>query len=203
MKKEEKTRISRERILQAAIREFGENSYETGSMNSICENNGLSKGLIYHNFKNKDDLYLCALKRCIDEMNEHISKGEYDESGIEKKVIGILSRRENFFKANPYYKKLFFYSIYEPPKNLEKEMRALRREYFKLITELLSPFHFRNGMDADFVQEYLTLSTGMVICYTEENITKDMDILAIAEEHEKNLRLFMDSLLFGIAEREE
>lgn len=201
MKKEEKTRISRERILQAAIQEFGENSYERGSMNSICENNGLSKGLIYHNFKNKDDLYLSALSRCLSDLNDYISKGEYDESSIEQKATGIIARRKEFFDKNPSYKKLYFYSIYRPPRNLEKEMKEIRKSYFRTITELLAPFKFRNGMDMDFIQEYLQLSTDLVLSYTQERIPSEMDIDEIVMIHDQNLMMFVDKILFGIAER--
>ena len=56
MKKEEKTRRTYEKIRNAAIVEFGTKSYENASLNTICSENNISKGLLYHNFKGKDDL---------------------------------------------------------------------------------------------------------------------------------------------------
>lgn len=202
MKKEEKTRISRERILQAAIREFGKNSYSSGSMNSICEDNGLSKGLIYHNFRNKDDLYLCALKRCVDDLNGYISEGDYDDSSMESKALCILNRRIEFFATNHSYKILFFYSFYEPPKSLSKEISEIHKEYVKTIVDLLSCFKFRNGKSNDFILEYFNLSAGMIVRYTKDNIPDGMDINEIAEEHDKNLKIFIDTIFFGVAEKE-
>lgn len=38
-------------MLKASLIEFGNNSYKNTSTNDICKN------IIYHNFKNKDDLY--------------------------------------------------------------------------------------------------------------------------------------------------
>lgn len=202
MRKEEKTRISRERILQAAIREFGENSYEQGSMNSICENNGLSKGLIYHNFKNKDDLYICALRRCTEEMIKYIEEGVYPEGSIKEKVLSVFTRRKEFFDKEPTLKKLFYYSVYMPPQHLAKELRDIRRSYLKVITDLMSSFSFRNGVTMDFVLEYLMLASWMVIRYTLDNTEEDADILSLAEAHEKNMNFFADSILYGIAEQE-
>ena len=72
MKKEEKTRLTCEKIIQAAIAEFGTKSYEAASLNTICSDNHISKGLIYHNFKNKDELYLICVKQCYEEMTRHI-----------------------------------------------------------------------------------------------------------------------------------
>ena len=62
MKKEEKTEITRAKIYAAAINEFGTNGYAEGSINNICKT-GINKGLIYHNFKDKDELYLECVRR--------------------------------------------------------------------------------------------------------------------------------------------
>mgnify|MGYP003184531549 CR=1 FL=1 len=63
MKKQEKTQKTKERILTAALQEFGTKSYDTASINSICEIGKIPKGLIYHNFKGKDELYLLCVKK--------------------------------------------------------------------------------------------------------------------------------------------
>lgn len=54
MKQEEKTRLTRERILSAAINEFGTKGYEKANINSVS-GAGIAKGLIYHNFSGKGD----------------------------------------------------------------------------------------------------------------------------------------------------
>ena len=200
MRKEEKTRISRERILQAAIREFGKNSYDSGSMNSICIDNGLSKGLIYHNFKNKEDLYLCALKRCIEELSGYISREDYEGKETKEKVLGIQKKRKEFFNDNPSLRNLFFYSVYEPPKNLAKEVEEIQREYFDTIASLFSTSRFREGKGLEFLCDYFVLSASMIACYTKSKLPEKTEIGVIEEEHEKNLSLFIDVLLFGILE---
>ena len=43
MKKEEKTELTRKRILAAAMKEFGENGYQGASLNRICDI-GIPKG---------------------------------------------------------------------------------------------------------------------------------------------------------------
>ena len=57
MKKEEKTKQTCEKIVHAATIEFGSRSYDAVSLNAICGKYQIAKGLIYHNFKNKDELY--------------------------------------------------------------------------------------------------------------------------------------------------
>lgn len=51
MKQKEKNKISRDKILNAAIIEFGTKDYGKASLNNICNDNNISKGLIYHYYK--------------------------------------------------------------------------------------------------------------------------------------------------------
>ncbi|MBP8715827.1 MAG: TetR/AcrR family transcriptional regulator, partial [Lachnospiraceae bacterium] len=63
MKKELKTELTKEKIILAAIDEFGRNGYYGSSLNSICDT-GIAKGLLYHNFANKNAIYLACVQRC-------------------------------------------------------------------------------------------------------------------------------------------
>jgi len=62
MEKNIKTEHTILKILDAAMNELGKNGYSGGDVNNIC-NTGINKGLLYHNFKGKDDIYLNCLKR--------------------------------------------------------------------------------------------------------------------------------------------
>ena len=55
MKREEKNALSRQRILEAALREFSEKGYAAASLNTVCAENGISKGIIYHYFADKEN----------------------------------------------------------------------------------------------------------------------------------------------------
>lgn len=52
----------RERILKAALQEFAVKGYQNASTNSIVKEAGISKGLLFHYFKSKKDLFrfLCS-----------------------------------------------------------------------------------------------------------------------------------------------
>ena len=65
MKREEKTRLTRERIISAGIKEFGTKGYSGASINSVSDS-GIAKGLLYHNFT-KYELYKRAITFMINE----------------------------------------------------------------------------------------------------------------------------------------
>ena len=43
----------RKKILEICLDEFSENSYENSSTNTIVKRAGISKGILFHYFKNK------------------------------------------------------------------------------------------------------------------------------------------------------
>ena len=64
--------------MAAAMEEFGTKSYDAASLNTMCIENQISKGLIYHNFKNKDELYLQCVGQCYAQMTEYLKRTEGD-----------------------------------------------------------------------------------------------------------------------------
>jgi len=60
----------RERILDAAVAEFAGRGFEAASTNAIAAAAGVAKGLVFHHFGSKDDLFVAAfdhvLARLID-----------------------------------------------------------------------------------------------------------------------------------------
>jgi AcrR family transcriptional regulator len=58
---------ARERLLQAAADEFVERGYAGASIQAIAKRAGLTRGAVYWNFKNKQELFLTLLDERIDE----------------------------------------------------------------------------------------------------------------------------------------
>ena len=50
MKKELKTKLTQERIIEAALTEFAQKGYKAFGINELCKNHKISKGILYHNF---------------------------------------------------------------------------------------------------------------------------------------------------------
>ena len=96
MKKSEKTEITIAKIIESAMDEFGTNGYAGGTVNNICKT-GINKGLIYHNFTGKDELYLTCLKKSCEKFIEYI----YAHDGANN-LTGYMSVRMDFFHTFPY-----------------------------------------------------------------------------------------------------
>ena len=202
MKKEEKTRLTREKIIQAAIVEFGLKSYETASLNTICNENKISKGLIYHNFKNKDEVYLTCVEECYDALISYMGNIVFQSKNVRENLAEILKKRQKFFEEYPYYRNIFFNSILMPPKHLFKELKEIKKGYDAYLKgqyiELVGEMNLRKGISVERAMQYLMIFQEMYNGYFRERYGEE-DFETLVETHETKLSELLDMMLYGIA----
>lgn len=85
MKQEEKSIMSKEKILNAAGEVFAQKGFDVATMQDIMEKCGLSKGAIYHHFKSKEEIMQALGDRMFFENNpfEEVRK-RTDLNGLQK-----------------------------------------------------------------------------------------------------------------------
>ena len=83
MKREEKNQQTRRRIMDSALAEFSKQGYGASSVNTICASQDISKGIIYHYFKSKDDLFLACIEECFSQLTEYFQR----KSGLSTAVL--------------------------------------------------------------------------------------------------------------------
>lgn len=62
--------VTKQEMMDGAIRLFREKGYEAVSIGSICDCFGVTRGSFYHHFSSKEDLLLRWIKEKTDEMNQ-------------------------------------------------------------------------------------------------------------------------------------
>ena len=81
MTQKERQERSRKEIYQAALEEFGTYGYDKVNMERICGNHGISKGMMYHYYSNKDELFLLCVERTFQELRAHVERDMAHLSG--------------------------------------------------------------------------------------------------------------------------
>ena len=205
MKQEEKTQKTKQRILDAAIAEFGSKSYDAASVNSICEAGHISKGLLYHNFSGKDELYLQCVQCCYDEMTAFLKAQPLKIQNVKESLETVLMLRQRFFSENPCYANIFFNAILQPPAHLTHKLAQLRsgfEEYFsQCYREMLGRLTLRKGITPAMALEYFSAVWEMFNGYFQKKAMQSGDYRALIEAHENKLSGIFDIMLYGIAEQ--
>lgn len=203
MKKQEKTQKTRERILDAAMKEFGTKSYDAASVNSICELGQIPKGLIYHNFKGKDELYLLCVKSCYDEMTVALKAQPFQIRNAKEGLQNFLMKRQKFFQENPYYANIFFNTVLQPPKHLSQELAEMRSGFEDFFSQcylaILDCLTLREGITREMALEYFLMSSEAFNRYFQKKVEQNGDYRELIEDHEHRLSAIFDIMLYGVA----
>ena len=209
MNREEKNALSRQRILEAALEEFSQKGYEAASLSNVCAEKGISKGIIYHHFKDKDELYLLCVRRCFDALTDYLRDTAAQRTGTAgERVERYFSSRLRFFSENPQLLGLFADASMDPPEHLRGEIAALRGGFDALntdmLTQVLSSLPLCPGLSAEQAVEDFRLYMDYVnLRFRTAYVRESADPDALMREHEAMCHRQLHMLLYGVVERKD
>lgn len=183
-----------DRILNAALKEFVQKGYQNASTNEIVKEAEISKGLLFHYFKNKKTLYLFLYKHFMEIFIEDIvSKLDRNENDIfvRYRQIGILK-----FELYSKYPEMFNFitNVYtEDASEVKGEIEKLNKEFLKTgYQDLFGDIDlskFKEGIDVEkainiiywtmegFAYQYLDKVTSLNIDQIDfEGLMEEMEI---------------------------
>lgn len=199
MKKEAKTELTKEKIITAAMLEFGTKGYDGSSLNNIS-NAGISKGLIYHNFKNKDEVYLTCIERCFSSLKTYL-QGQ----AVDIDLQHYMDLRFRFFSENELYARIFFEAVLQPPKMLSERIKELKKDFDELNKQIycstLSAVKLRDGVTETEALRYFEIVQEMFNGYFSSPAYSNATFTDVIADHEIMLSKLLDYMLYGIAER--
>lgn len=201
VKREEKNSLTRQQILESALREFGSRSYAEASLNTISREGNLSKGIIYHYFKDKDDLYLSCVSLCIKGLVTFLEEKESLTGRPLEDVTSYLRLRHQYFERNPDCRHLFTTVLTQPPRHLVEEIAMVRKElddYNKrFFQDILKGLTLRDGVSQEEAMEFFLMFQEAFNQYFTQNIQGEKQ--ALFALHEEKLTKFLPLLFHGIA----
>lgn len=202
MNRDEKNLQTRRKIIDSALAQFSEKSFGEASLNTICSAGNISKGIIYHYFKDKDELYLVCVRECFDALTEYLDGAASQESlPIEAALERYFDARIAFFDEHPLYLGVFCGAIMNPPAHLSAAIdeisAALDTQAISLLTALLKSVKLRDDITLPEVIE--------VFREYQDFINTRFQLKSAGErtlaEHEARCRRSLQILLYGVIER--
>jgi len=142
----------KKRILDAAIEEFAINGYDKASTNSIVKKAGISKGILFHYFESKKNLFLYIFDYCMSNLiDKYYSVKEIEPKDIFERFMCINIRKIKIMNEEPLMNKLIFSAISNMPESLKQELTERYNTYYtKYILEFFKDIDtskFRKDMD--------------------------------------------------------
>ena len=206
MKREEKVRQTRRRIMDHALSEFSACGYRAASVNNMFDpKQGISKGIIYHYFASKDELFLACVEECFQSLKDYILdryRPDGGAVGAEKNLTGYFGIRMQFFRDYPLYQRIFMEAVFMPPEHLRNEIMQRRQPMEQvnvaILEELFSRIPLRGHLDKEDTAKLLIRFIHFMNLQSHETGT---DLASIQRLEKKNQQI-LDIFLNGILERQ-
>lgn len=207
MKQQERQKKSKEKILQAAITEFSASGYDKVTMENICTRHGISKGMMYHYYSGKDDLFLLCVQTMYEMMQqyleEHMAELEKKDALHALKEFWML--RESFFGEYPAFKNIFENALLRTPAHLFDKIEEIREPIEALNRQFLhrtiGKIQLRENLRKENVSIYLEAMESvfwkLVEQYRREQRVSDVHTLMEAAGE------LWDMVLLGVVQQEQ
>lgn len=150
-----------DRIINAAIKEFAQKGYDKASTNEIVKEASISKGLLFHYFQNKKQLYLFLFDYCYDLIaEEFFKKIDLSERDffirmreavvIKMELLAVYPDLFNFLQM------VFMEESNEIKDEFEKKKRQLLEINFAKMYDHIDISKFRDDIELEKILKIIT-----------------------------------------------
>jgi AcrR family transcriptional regulator len=133
---------TRARLLEAAGHVFGEKGFAASSLDEIAERAGYSRGAVYSNFEDKDDLFLALLAHTSDQLVAELEALAASVTSLDEFVIAFreFGRRRGARRGKWFllFNEFRAYALRKPTvrRRLAEHERKVRAVYERMVVGL-------------------------------------------------------------------
>lgn len=144
----------RSRILEAALKEFAAKGYKKASTNTIVREANVSKGLLFHYFISKKDLYVFIVESALDAISQELNDGVNfaDRDVIKRISTSAIIKIESYIK-HPLFSQIFetvqFVEDEEIQERIGKKQQLIADETYKKLFANIDYYLFRDRLNVE------------------------------------------------------
>lgn len=159
-----------DRIVNAAMKEFAQKGYDLASTNQMVKEAGISKGLLFHYFKNKKQLYLFLFDYCYDKIvEEFYQKVDLLEKDFFKRTSDAIMIKMELMTSYPDLFKFMEEALLEESLEVKTELEKKKKEFIDINME-----KFFEGIDYTKFRDDVNLPIMLkIITFTFEKLSDE------------------------------
>jgi len=169
-------------ILNHAAIVFCQKGYEGASMRDLSRATGMSLAGMYHYFESKEKLLYLIQKHSFQTILEAAKAKLKEEKDPEQRLRLFIRNHLEYFLAHKEAMKVLSHEDTVLKNGYGKEVQALKREYYRICTELLEDLKQSKGLEFSSRIAVLSLFGMINWIYTWHNPRVDADAAALAQQ---------------------
>lgn len=134
---EQEREIMRRQIIGAAAEEFSRVGFEQTGIEAVAERAKVGKGTIYLYFDSKKGLFLAMLEEIARQQLAELKAALAKQSGLKAKVATLVASFNQQIQEQPEAFRIFISSLFGVNRQFKQEAAIHRRNFLKLIEDLL------------------------------------------------------------------
>jgi TetR/AcrR family transcriptional regulator, cholesterol catabolism regulator len=170
------------KVLHHAARIFCEKGYEGASMRNLSRAAGMSLAGLYHYFDSKEELLYLIQKHAFRTIIERAQERLKGTKGTEQRVRLFIENHLEYFLANKDAMKVLTHEDETLKNGRGAEIRAIKREYYRICLELLEDLRREKGLQFSGRVAVLALFGMINWIYTWHNPRVDLKAQELATE---------------------
>jgi AcrR family transcriptional regulator len=192
----------KERILNAALAEFARNGYRKASTNEIVKEAGISKGILFHYFKDKLNLYRYLYDYAIQTlMNDLYGKLSSESPDFIERIMEITRAKGQLVLKHPelfrFIETAYLDDAEEARSYMDERTALLLKEAQDKMLSGIDMSRFKEGIDIPMAMQIITWTFdgyGKTVFTKAKAEGADIDYQRIFSESEKYLKLLKKML---------
>lgn len=119
-----------ELILAAALTEFADKGYAGASVQAIASRAGVAKGLVFHHFSTKKQLYLNVLNKAYRDLMTEVTPHLKQDSGFVEMIVSASNAKLRFLRRNPAVNQLLLSAFQGVDAEVAAEARHIYQKQY-------------------------------------------------------------------------
>jgi len=188
------------RVLDYAAHIFWEKGYEGASMRDLSRAAGMSLAGLYHYFESKEELLYLIQKHTFTTIIRRVRERLDGSDDPEERIRIFIQNHLEYFLANKEAMKVLTHEDETLKNGRGAEIRAIKREYYRISLELLEDLKRDRGLQFNSRLAVLSLFGMINWIYSWHNPRVDANAGALAREMSD---LFLRGVLSGKRRRRD
>lgn len=197
MSRENQKELMKQNIYHSALKLFGANTYDKCSINMICKDAQISKGIVYHHYKDKDELYNFCVENSIQHYLNYLESNLSFGMTFEENLESYFQVRFDYFNSGEAESMVFQKALYNTPTHLvttfQKQHKIVADYNTSLLKRWFQEVDLQAGLTPLEVVDYFSKVMDSYQRQTEEVMT--------LQEQENQMKKIINMICYGVLRR--